>query len=179
MTTILVAYASKHDSTGEIANAIGETLRKIEGFQVDVQSAEIIESVAGYDAVVLGSAVYAGQWQKAAAEFLKRFEAELSQRPVWLFSSGPTGEGDPKALMNGWTFPESLKPVAENIKPREIAVFHGKLDPADLNFFERSVVKMVHAPMGDARDWPMIEGWATGIAEALVGEERVESSPTK
>jgi menaquinone-dependent protoporphyrinogen oxidase len=173
MTKILVAYATKHNSTAEIASAIGEILRQTATFQVEVQPMEAVEDLTPYDAVVLGSAVYVGQWQSKAADFLKKNEQRLARRPVWLFSSGPTGEGDPASLMKGWRFPETLQPVADFIKPRDIALFHGKLDPDDLNFFERGAVKMVKAPTGDFRDWDMIRQWASNIAKALLEEEKV------
>ena len=163
---ILVAYSSKHNATAEIAKVIGEALRKSNSATVDVQSAEAVQDIASYDAVVLGSAVYMGRWQPAA-DFLKKHEGELAQRPVWLFSSGPTGEGDPQALLKGWKFPIPLQPVADRIKPRDVAVFPGKLDPRELNVFDRSVVGMVKAPIGDFRDWNLIQSWAAIIAQAL------------
>lgn len=167
MTRILVAYGTKHQATAEIAEKIGETLRQFNSLAVDVQPAEAVKDISSYEAVVLGSAVYAGQWQPAAADFLKEHEIELAKRPLWLFSSGPTGEGDPKELMKGWNFPEALEPVLRQLKPREIVVFHGKLDLAQLTFFEKTIVKMVHAPMGDFREWEVIRQWATRIAESL------------
>ena len=167
MTRILVAYASKHHATAEIAEAIGEVLRQGDGIEVHVRSAEVVGQITHYDAVVVGSAVYMGQWQSAAAAFLKRFERELSARPVWLFSSGPTGQGDPATLLHGWEFPEALQATAMRIKPRGIALFGGKLDPADLNFLEQSAIKLVHAETGDFRDWTAIRAWAGQILEAL------------
>lgn len=170
MSKVLVAYASKHNATAEIATAICEEIRECGELDVDIRPVETVEDIAPYDAVVLGSAIYAGQWQPGAADFLKGHERELAQRPVWLFSSGPTGKGDPKALMRGWTLPEALRPAAERIHPRDIAVFQGRLDPESLNFFERSIVKMVHADafgIGDFRDWDMIRAWADTIAHAL------------
>ena len=156
MTRVLVAYATKHNSTSEIAVAIGEVLRKSALLSVDVEPVENVTSIASYDAVVLGSAVYMGQWQPAAAEFLKKHEQELAQRSVWLFSSGPIGEGDPKALLKGWVFPEALQPIADHIKPHNIVLFHGKLEREWLTLFERAAVRFVGAHPGDSRDWNMI-----------------------
>ncbi len=164
MTKVLVAYASKHNSTAEIACTIGAILQQSDHFEVDIRSVEGVEEVSPYEIVVLGSAIYAGQWQSSAANFLKRHEQELAQRQVWLFSSGPTGEGDPKTLIKGWEFPQSLQPIVEHIQPRGVTLFHGKLDPATLNHLERLLVKGVHAPLGDYRDWDMIRQWATEIA---------------
>jgi len=167
MTHILVAYASKHDSTAEIAQAIGDVLRQALHSLVDVVPVETVQDIAPYDAVVLGSAVYAGQWQSKAADFLKKHETELAQHPVWLFSSGPTGAGDPNVILKGWNFPQALQPVVERIKPRDITVFHGNLDATKLNLIERVVVKGVHAPTGDFRDWEVIRDWAYTIAQTL------------
>lgn len=175
MTEILVAYASKHNSTAEIARAIGEVLRQSGDLHVDIRSVEVVEDITPYDVVVLGSAVYAGKWHSSGADFLQKHETELARRPVWLFSSGPTGEGDPKALMRGWELPNALRSIAERIKPRDAVLFSGKLDPASLNFFTRMLVKAINASafrLGDFRDWKMIQAWAASIAQALESEAR-------
>lgn len=163
---ILVAYASKYGATAEITEKIGEALRQA-GLQTDVLPAEQVDSLDSYQAVVLGSAVYAGQWRKEAILFLEAFEQELAHMPVWFFSSGPTGKGDPIELMKGWDFPEAQQPIAHRIKPRQIAFFHGLLDMSKLNFGEKIIVKGFGAPVGDFRDWEAIAQWAAGIAEAL------------
>ena len=164
--TVLIAYASKYGATAGIAERIGEVLQR-RGLGVEVMPARQVRNIESYRAVILGSGVYAGNWLKDAAALLRANEAALGHCPVWLFSDGPTGEGDPSTLMKGWRFPQNLQPIAERIKPRAIALFHGAIDPKRLNPLERLVLKMVRAPGGDYRDWPAIEAWAAGIAEAL------------
>src|SRR5690606_5863045 len=161
---VLVTYASKHNSTSEIASTIGAVLQKSDDLEVDIRAVELVEDVVPYSAVVLGSSVYAGQWHSSAANFLKRHEQKLAKRLVWLFSSGPTGTGDPSTLMDGWKLPQSLEPLVERIQPQGIALFHGKLDPASLSYLERLLIKGVRAPVGDFRDWDMIREWAAEIA---------------
>ncbi len=163
---VLVAYATKYGATKEIAERIGRVLREA-GIQVDVLPANRVGDLTPYQAVVLGSAVYAGQWRKEAAAFLTSQEKGLAERPVWLFSSGPTGEGDPVELTKGWRFPQALQPIAERIQPRDIALFHGVLDLSRMNLFERLIIKAMKAPLGDFRDWTAISAWATTIAETL------------
>jgi menaquinone-dependent protoporphyrinogen oxidase len=46
---------------------------------------------ASFDAVVLGSAVYAGRWLDPARQYAALYADVLRARPVWLFSSGPIG----------------------------------------------------------------------------------------
>lgn len=163
---ILVAYGSKHGKTAEIAERIGRIIRE-SGFNVDVQPAAQAGDPAGYRAVVLGSGVYAGMWRRAAAKYLKSRAAELARRPVWLFSSGPTGDGDLNTLLQGWTFPSGLRAVADRVKPRGIAVFRGAFDEKKASFFERWIMKKVKAAYGDFRDWTAIEAWARDIATTL------------
>jgi menaquinone-dependent protoporphyrinogen oxidase len=163
---VLVAYATKYGASQEIAERIGAALKRA-GLNVDVRPAGQVGDVGPYRAVVLGSAVYAGQWRPEAARFLEANEGALAERPVWLFSSGPTGEGDPVELMKGWRFPENLQPVADRIRPRDTTFFMGKIDPKKLNLAEKLIVKGIKAPTGDFRDWETIEAWAEDIAEAL------------
>lgn len=167
---VLVAYATKHGSTAEISEKIGMTLEEA-GLKVEVMSVDDVADLEGHTAVILGSAVYIGRWRKEAAKFLEANEQELATRDVWLFSSGPTGEGDPVENLQGWRLPESLQPVAERIQPHEIAVFPGALMPEDLNFLEKWAIKNVKAPIGDFRDWEMITAWAESIAKTLKATE--------
>ncbi len=166
---VLVAYATKYGATAEIAEKIGQVLRKA-GFHTDVLPADRVGDLAAYRAVVLGSAVYIGQWRKEAADFLGKNERMLVERLVWLFSSGPTGEGDPVQLLKGWRFPEALQPIADRIRPRDVALFHGMLDMNKLSLAEKLIVKGIKAPVGDFRDWDAITSWAAGIADALKAE---------
>ena len=64
---VLVAAATKHGATGEIAQAIADTLRD-QGLDPAVLEPERVDTIDGYDAVVLGSAVYAGHWLKPARD---------------------------------------------------------------------------------------------------------------
>jgi menaquinone-dependent protoporphyrinogen oxidase len=163
---VLVAHASKYGATAEIAEKIGEVLRQA-GLYTDVTPAKDVKDLTPYEAVVLGSAVYIGKWRKEAVKFLKANQKMLAERKVWLFSSGPSGEGDPVALLNGWRFPQALQPIADRIQPREIAVFHGAMDMDKLNRIEKSMIKNVKAPVGDFRDWDRITSWAMAIADVL------------
>jgi menaquinone-dependent protoporphyrinogen oxidase len=162
----LVAHASKHGATAEIAEVIGRELGEA-GIDVEVLSIAAIKDVAAYDAVVIGSAVYVGQWRKEASGFLEANKDKLAERPVWLFSTGPTGEGDPVQIMKGWNFPDALRPTADAIRPREITFFHGVLDMSKLNFGEKLIIKGIKAPVGDFRDWDAIKGWARSIAKEI------------
>ncbi|MDZ7724497.1 MAG: flavodoxin domain-containing protein [candidate division KSB1 bacterium] len=167
-TKILVAYATKYGSTKEIAEKIGEVLQQA-GLNAEVRDVKQVEALPVCDAVVLGSAAYIGSWRKSAAKFLKANEDVLKDKPVWLFSSGPTGEGDPVQLAQNWQFPKKLQPVADRIGPRDIALFHGNADAEKLTGFHKWMMNKVDAPLGDYRDWQRIGSWAKEIVDDLKG----------
>lgn len=169
---VLVAFASKYGATAEIAEKIGQVLSQA-GLATDVLPARRVSDLKAYAAVIVGSASYIGQWRKEAVKFLSDHEQELAKRLVWLFSSGPTGEGDAQALMDGWRFPKGQQSILDRIQPRDITVFHGKVDPNKLNFIEKWLLNNVHSPIGDYRDWQSITAWAAGIAAELKSMDSV------
>lgn len=163
---VLVAFASKYGSTAEIADKIGEIL-KANSLNADVLEVNRVASLRDYEAVVLGSAVYIGKWRKDAVRFMKIYENDLKTKRVWIFSTGPTGQGDPEKLLEGWNLPENLKSVVESINVEDVKVFHGSLDMDKLSGLHRFMIKKVKAPVGDFRVWEDIDAWAKGIAEAM------------
>lgn len=167
MQKILVTFASKYHATTEIAEAIASDL-KAEGVLVDLLPVKYVKNLESYDAIIIGSAVYAGRWIPEAVEFVKMNQEMLAEKPVWIFSSGPVGEGDAEELLKGWRLPEDLKVIMAEIGPRDIAVFHGKLDPDNLRLWERLIVKAMKAPLGDYRDWKAIHTWAGAIRKELL-----------
>jgi menaquinone-dependent protoporphyrinogen oxidase len=167
----LVAYGTKHGSTAEIAEAIGETFRA-RGITTEVAPADAIRSVDDVGLVVVGGGVYVGRWHGAAVDFLKRFDRQLRDRPTWLFGSGPTG-GTPKAdqllveiLAEQPPAPGNIAKLAERIGAREYRTFGGRAGPGMGGIFERWV------PKGDWRDFDAIREWADRIADSADAKAR-------
>jgi menaquinone-dependent protoporphyrinogen oxidase len=159
---VLVTVGSKHGSSDEIGAAVRAAIADA-GVDAVQLPPEQVTTLAGYDAVVVGSGVYAGRWVDAAKKFVEGHLDELRARPVWVFSSGPLGE-PPKPDEE----PPDGTSVAERIGAREHRIFAGSLDRAKLGFGERAIIGMVKAPYGDFRSWPTIEAWGTGIARTLL-----------
>jgi menaquinone-dependent protoporphyrinogen oxidase len=158
---VLVTAATKYGATGEIAQVIGEVLAD-HGLAATVVPPEQVDAVGDYDAVVLGSAVYAGHWLKPARELVDRAGDVLAGRPVWLFSSGPIGD-PPKPTED----PVDVAAIQAATKARDHRVFAGKLVRKQLSFGEKAMVVAFRAPDGDFRDWAEIKGWASAVADAL------------
>ena len=159
---ILVAYASKHGSTQGIAEHIARRLSEL-GLEAEARSVEAVHDLGTPDAVILGSAVYAGSWMKEATEFAHRFGDVLSSVPVWLFTSGPLGEHVDDAEEQ----PRQLEELRGTLRPRGHEIFFGALTREQLSFGERMIAKAVKAPEGDFRDWDAIAAWADTIADEL------------
>jgi menaquinone-dependent protoporphyrinogen oxidase len=157
---VLVTAASRYGATGEIAEAIGEVLRE-RGLDATVGPPEAA-TVDGHDAVVLGSAVYAGHWLKPARELVDRQRDALAARPVWLFSSGPVGD-PPKPEED----PVDVAGLVAATGARDHRVFAGRLLRKQLGFADKAIAVALRVPDGDFRDWTAIREWAAGIADAL------------
>jgi menaquinone-dependent protoporphyrinogen oxidase len=171
---VLVTAASRHGATHEIAAAIGDGLTR-RGVEAEARAAEELDSLDGYDAYVIGSAVYVGRWLEPARELVEEHAAVLAECPVWLFSSGPLGPPD-KLQPEG--DPVDVAGLVEAAAAAGHRVFAGRLDRGLLSFAERAVVVAVRAPEGDFRDWEAIDGFAAEIAGQLprAAAQRVETA---
>lgn len=158
---VLVTVESKHGSTAEIGREIASVLRG-KGLEAEETPPDEVSSVDAYDAVVLGSAVYAGHWMKSPKELVHRIAESLSGLPVWLLSSGPVGE-PPKPDED----PVDVEEILDRTKAPGHRVFAGRIVKSGLNFGEKAIVLALRAPEGDFRDWDEIKGWASEIADEL------------
>ena len=170
---ILVAYASKYGATEGIAERIGRSLESA-GYQVDVRAVGDVDDGNGYDAFVVGSAVYLGRWRKDASAFVRRLGRETTGKPSWLFSSGPIGTQSKDAQgrdVLADAEPKELPELLRALDARDHRVFFGVLDTKKLSFAERALRKLPAAravlPEGDFRDWDDIDSWARSIAGEL------------
>jgi menaquinone-dependent protoporphyrinogen oxidase len=157
---ILVAYATKHGSTEEVAQAIADRLRT-HGFDVDCEPAANVEDLEAYDAAVVGGALYMGRWHADARAFLRRCSATRTGKPVAVFAMGPQTTGAADVESSRKQLERALERIP-NVEPVATAIFGGVVDPTKLRFpFSRM-------PPVDARDWGAIEAWADALP-ALVG----------
>ena len=173
---ILVAYASRHGATQGIAERIAETLAAC-GHPAEARPVKDVGDPAGYDAFVLGSAVYMFHWLKEFTRFVHRHETLLAARPLWLFSSGPLGtdkvDKQGRDVLEVSQAKDTVQ-VLERTKARGHVMFFGAWTRGKpVGLAERFVEHMPAArdamPEGDYRDWQAIEAWAAGIAKELEG----------
>ena len=155
--TVLVAYATRHGSTREVAEEIAATLRAL-GADVELRDARGAPAPGGFargqagswSLVVLGAPLYSGRWHRDAHRFLRRHRQDLAGVPVAVFGLGPRS-ADEQAWRRSR---EQLdRAVAKHawLTPVAVEVFGG-VDPPGKR------------PRRDLRDWARIEAWAAGIA---------------
>jgi menaquinone-dependent protoporphyrinogen oxidase len=161
---VLVAYGSTRGGTREIAETIVEVMLN-EGVDAELADAGDVRSLDGYDAVIIGGALYMNRWHRDARKLLTHFDDELEVRPVWLFSSGPL---DDSANTNDIPPTHQVVRLMERIGARGHVVFGGRLEPDAEGFPASAMAKKMS---GDWREWHKIREWAKGIAQEIHDEE--------
>ncbi len=164
---ILVAYGSSRGGTAGLAEMIGKALRA-HNLEVEVRRAGAGLAVDGFDAVIVGGALYANRWHKNARRFVKRNSSDLATLPVFFFSSGPL---DDSATTADIPPVSQVTKLMDRIGARGHATFGGRLEP-DVTGFMAS--KVAARSSGDFRDEQHVARWADSIAAQL----HTERTPT-
>jgi menaquinone-dependent protoporphyrinogen oxidase len=166
---ILVAYGSTRGGTEGLAHMVADGLRE-NGLDAEAVPARQVRQLDGYDAIVVGGALYAFRWHRDARRFVRRHLAGLRERPVWLFSSGPLDD----SAARGAILPvPGVRKLMGRCGARGHATFGGRLR-ADARGFPASA--MAKKNSGDWRDPVQVKEWARTIATALLdGGEAGES----
>jgi menaquinone-dependent protoporphyrinogen oxidase len=165
---ILVAYATRNGSTGQVAEAVAAAIQA-GGVPVEVRPVSDVRGpVDGFALVVLGAPLYSGRWHRDAHRFLKRHREELARMPVAVFGMGPrTDEAESwqharQQLDRALARRDWLAPVA-------VAVFGG-VDPPR---------RRADRPHRDLRDWEAIRSWAGSLRQLATEGIRRPTHPRR
>lgn len=162
MKNILVCYATRYGSTGDIARIIGKELEAA-GFHVAVDSIADVKDPGNYDAIVIGSPLYMGKWLAEARDFVSRFRHSLQERPVAVFSVGYSlKDRTMEHLKSG---EDALVPIRLFITPLSTGFFPGKVDPDRMSPADKAVVRLSGVTPGDFRDEDIVRSWARELGE--------------
>jgi menaquinone-dependent protoporphyrinogen oxidase len=164
-TSVLVGYATRYGSTQKVAEAVAETLRDC-GLRVDIQPMHEVRTLEGYDAVVLGAALYMFRWHKDARRFLSQYRKALAELPVAVFALGPVHDPyDEEEWQNSRAQLDKELAKFPWLIPVALEIFGGKFDPEKLRFPIN--VLAGNEPASDMRDWEAIRTWASDLASKL------------
>jgi menaquinone-dependent protoporphyrinogen oxidase len=91
--SVLIAIATAHNTTNTIGHRIAGRLRTHVVGPVDVLNIADIppDTLPQYNAVIIGSAIHAGNWLSPARKFIHKEQQFLAGRPVWAYSVGVPG----------------------------------------------------------------------------------------
>lgn len=156
---ILVAYATKHGSTREVAHAIAATLRE-DGREVELHEAADAVDVSRYEGVILGGSLYVGRWHPDARRFLHRHGAALGHVTLAVFALGPRTLSEHDVAESRTQLDRSLN----GVDPARVAIFGGVVDPKTFSF------PLNRLPASDARDWDAISAWASDVGDLIERE---------
>jgi menaquinone-dependent protoporphyrinogen oxidase len=155
----LIAYASKHGTTREVAESIARTLGE-HGLAVEIEEAGRVRDITPYDAVVVGGGLYMGKWHADARRLLKRHREEIAGKSLAVFGMGPDSLEASKVAESRKQLDRALAATPE-LEPIAVTIFGGALEPESWRFpFNR-------LPAFDARNWDAIRGWAKDLAAKL------------
>ena len=157
---ILVAYATRYGSTAEVAEAIGDELRKA-GVEVDVLPVGEVQDLSPYRAAVIGSPIYMGKWLPDAQVFVERHQQHLRAIPVAYFAVGITvADGGPEDLRKAEA---SMDQVRMLVTPVDIGIFPGKLESGLLSLPDHTIFKLIQTEEGDFRDLDGVRAWTQAL----------------
>jgi len=164
---VLVTYESQYGSTAEVADMIGRTLGGI-GRHVDVRHVDDVDTVAGYDLVVVGGAIQYDRWMPGAADFVRAHRRQLATTPVaFFFTCLAMSTPGTDATRSADQYEEKIRAIAPEIVPLDVGRFAGVLDYSRMTpvtrVFARVLMRLRGADAGDHRDWSQIRTWATGL----------------
>lgn len=166
--TVLVAYASALGSIREIAQHIASRMAVALG-EVECRSMDEVESVAGYGAVVVGSAIHNQGWLPAAVLFFTQHAPELAQRPVWAFNVGMV-DALPKPFRRRGGAMQLVRlagVLPKNVPLRGDEVFSGVYKATQMPAPVRVLFRLAGGRFGDLRNWADIDAWTDQITAQL------------
>ncbi len=157
---VLIVHGSKLGGTEGIANSVANVLVE-SGLEVTTRPASDFASPAGFDAVIVGGALYANRWHKPAKKYIRRYSDLLSELPVWLFSSGPLDD----TALDDLPPTDQVQGFMDLVSAAGHVTFGGRLESDAKGFLAGAMAKDM---AGDWRDRDQIEQWAQTVASALV-----------
>lgn len=157
---VLVTWGSQRGGTEGIARVIADTLEH-EGLDVDLLSPNRALEARGFDAVIVGGALYANRWHEDARHFVARRERDLRRVPVWFFSSGPLDDSADHAIIPPT---RQVAILMERVGAQSHVTFGGRLEKNAKGFIASAMAK---TKAGDFRNTDRIRAWAREIAHVM------------
>ncbi len=168
---VLVVYASQFGSTGGVAERVSSQLAA-NGHQVEVKQVDHVESLDGYDAIIIGGAIQYDRWMTPARKFVEIYKTQLAKIPCACFFVCLTlSRTDEKSLARARVYAQKIAALFP-ANPLSVQGFAGVLDYSKMSFatrmFAKTLMAIIGVKEGDYRNWPAVDGWSNTMASVLL-----------
>ena len=157
---IAIVYASKHGTAEKVAVSIAEKLRETGTVDLFSLKKNPKPDIHGFDTVILGSSVYAGQASKKMKAFCKANETVLLNKKTGMFVCGmhPDNVEREKELENA--YPEALQKNSV-----ATGFLGGEFLFERMNFVERFIIKKIAKTTDSVSqiDWEAVYNFVNSI----------------
>ena len=167
---VLIAYATRSGSTGEVAEEIADAMLEA-GVPAEVLPVSQVTSLAGRKAVILGTPLYIGRFPKDFHEFIHLHHEALQALHPWCFVLGPI-QNKPQEFEGARKQAERQLGRYPWLRVAELHIFAGRWSATNLPFPFSLIRKIPGNPLNkipaeDIRDWAAIREWAEGVAGTI------------
>lgn len=178
--SLLLVYQSVDGHTRDVATRIADRLRA-GGAEVVLVLADEAPAPVGFDAVVLGDPIHAGQHSKQLSDYLTTNADALAALPTALFQVCLTSaDDDPEQVATATGYLEDLQ-TSTGLRPAVAASFAGALPYTRYGRMKRALMKRIAAKGGLSTDvtrdhiltdWDEVDRFADDVLQ-LVGRATV------
>ncbi|MEL7498648.1 MAG: menaquinone-dependent protoporphyrinogen IX dehydrogenase [Planctomycetota bacterium] len=175
----LIVYYSKYGQTEKIAKRIATVLEQ-HGEQVQIVDAnqqKSVDSIDGFERVLIGSPIYSGSHSRQVKKFISRFKSKLSEKQTAFFSVSASAAGGEEQRANATQCMDQFLEQCQ-FQPDFRTILPGSLPYSKYNWFVRMLMKWIVSRDGgdtdtsrdyEYTDWDEVERFANCfLDESLV-----------
>jgi menaquinone-dependent protoporphyrinogen oxidase len=143
MTNILIVYSTTNGQTQKICHRLRAVIEQ-EQHQVAVVSIDDVSQLdlTEFDKIVMGASIRYGHHSPQIIAFIEKNRHLLDSKPNAFFSVNLVARKPEKSRPeNSPYIRKFLKQIAW--KPKELAVFAGKIDYPSYRFFDHSIIRLI------------------------------------
>jgi menaquinone-dependent protoporphyrinogen oxidase len=173
MANILMIYATTDGHTRKICLRLQSVIERLQ-HRVTLSSIDDAAQLdlSGFDKIIIGASIRYGYHSPLIVDFINRNVALLDSKPNAFFSVNVVARKPGKNRPE--TNPYMQKFLRQiNLRPKQMAVFAGKLDYPRYRFFDRLIIRLImwmtHGPtdpksITEFTDWQSVEDFGRFIS---------------
>ena len=170
---VLILYSSTDGHTKDICEYISKIIRsnnKIEILKIENKT-EINFSI--YDLIIIGASIRYGKHSDKLYRFIKINKEVLDKKQGIFFSVNVVARKPEKNTPNTNPYIKKFLKIS-NWRPKKLAVFAGRVDYPNYNFFDKYIIKFImfitNGPTDTSQsyeftDWSKVDNFAKEIRE--------------